>query len=206
MDEKAEITLNAEEQAAVDRAKVENQKLILKLNQPADKPLDPMAILASDEGLKLIPKDAPTDSVMVSVPANAPGAHPPVIGAPFVLQLTHHHRFEFPPGVYEIPRFMLDHWWVKAHGVKEHAAKRGVLPVTLLGASTIKDPVEIGGDKVPLGTIVAAAQTKSGLSVADWNAKTEEERDEMISAEIKARQEAAKASAKPVAPKATAAT
>lgn len=180
-----EIKLNAEEQAAVDRAQKDNQAMQAKLYRPGDPPLSPMRILGTEEGRKLIPEGASRDVVTIMVPKA------------FNLNLTHHHRYEFPVGVMECPKFLLDHWYVRGNGVTEHAPAKSSPPSIALGASTIGDPVKIGNKDEPLGPIIVAALAASGLSTDKWNALPDEERDAFISAEIKKRNEAAKVDQRP---------
>lgn len=67
--------------------------------------------------------------------------------------------------------------------------------VVLLGSSTLPALIEIGGKEVQLGTIVAAAHAASGLSAADWNGLSEEDRDERLNAQVEAMQQQADAEA-----------
>lgn len=51
--------------------------------------------------------------------------------------------------------------------------------------------IDIDGEQVQLGTLVAATQTGSGLSVADWNGLTDADRKDFVDAEIEASRTAA---------------
>lgn len=51
--------------------------------------------------------------------------------------------------------------------------------------------IEIDGEQVQLGTLVAAACAASGLSDEDWNALAEEDRHDFVEAEIEQRRNAA---------------
>lgn len=58
---------------------------------------------------------------------------------------------------------------------------------TLLGSSVLPPMVEIGPDiSVQLGEIVARAHTESGLSIADWNAMANDEREALLAATVDA--------------------
>jgi len=54
----------------------------------------------------------------------------------------------------------------------------------IYGSSTLPSQVKMGGKEVPLGDAVNAAFEKSGLSVSEWNSRSAEELDALISAEI----------------------
>lgn len=56
----------------------------------------------------------------------------------------------------------------------------------LLGSSTLPSLIEVGGEQVQLGTVVAAAQAASGLSVEDWNKLSEEARDQHLNQQVDA--------------------
>jgi hypothetical protein len=56
----------------------------------------------------------------------------------------------------------------------------------LYGSSTLPSMIEIGDQQVQLGTVVAAAHTASGLSVADWNALPAEDRDVRLAVQVEA--------------------
>lgn len=45
---------------------------------------------------------------------------------------------------------------------------------------------DIDGNSVQLGTVVAAAHTESGLTVADWNAAPESERERLLAEQVAA--------------------
>lgn len=55
---------------------------------------------------------------------------------------------------------------------------------SLDGSSTIDAEIDVNGAAVQLGTVVASAHTRSGLSVDEWNALSPEKRDELLNAEI----------------------
>lgn len=58
---------------------------------------------------------------------------------------------------------------------------------TLLGSSILPSTVEITAEKsVQLGDVVAFAHKASGLSVADWNAQKEEDREAALAAAVEA--------------------
>lgn len=50
----------------------------------------------------------------------------------------------------------------------------------LLGSDNFDPEVEIGGKMVQLGLVVAAAHAKSGLTVQEWNALPQDQRDDLI--------------------------
>lgn len=54
----------------------------------------------------------------------------------------------------------------------------------LLGSSSFDPVLEVGDKQVQLGDVVAAAYAASGMSVEEWNALTETERDDLIEAEL----------------------
>ncbi|WP_137136561.1 hypothetical protein [Rhizobium sp. FKY42] len=57
--------------------------------------------------------------------------------------------------------------------------------VTLIGSNILPDQVEIApGKSVPLGEIVAKAHEKSGLSIEDWNALPQADRDALLTATV----------------------
>lgn len=66
---------------------------------------------------------------------------------------------------------------------------------TLLGSSLLSALIKIGDEEVQLGTVVAGAHEASGLSVADWNALGNDEREQMLAAHVTALTEAAQARA-----------
>lgn len=55
----------------------------------------------------------------------------------------------------------------------------------LYGSSTLPAIVEIGDMKIELGALVAAAFAASGLTVQEWNALSEGNRDEILNNQIK---------------------
>lgn len=55
---------------------------------------------------------------------------------------------------------------------------------TLVGSSNFDAVLDVAGKQVQLGDVVAAAHQASGLSVEEWNALTEPERDDLIEAEL----------------------
>lgn len=57
-------------------------------------------------------------------------------------------------------------------------------PGSLMGSDVLPALVDIGGQKVQLGTIVASAHTRSGLTVEDWNALAPAVREELLATEI----------------------
>ncbi len=56
----------------------------------------------------------------------------------------------------------------------------------LYGSDKYGPHLQIGGEQVQLGTVVAAAHTASGLSVEDWNALAAADRDALIDQQIAA--------------------
>nr|DAQ81591.1 MAG TPA: hypothetical protein [Caudoviricetes sp.] len=56
----------------------------------------------------------------------------------------------------------------------------------LLGSDVLPAHIEIGDHKVQLGTVVAAAHARSGLTVIEWNALKQEEREQLLADEITA--------------------
>lgn len=74
-----------------------------------------------------------------------------------------------------------------ASAVANAAADAGATIETLLGSSVLPALIAIGDAEVQLGEIVAAAHTKSGLSVEDWNALEDAARELLLEAEIKRR-------------------
>lgn len=55
----------------------------------------------------------------------------------------------------------------------------------LYGSSVLPAEVEVGGpNPVQLGLIVASAHERSGFTVEDWNALTDEEREALLNAEV----------------------
>lgn len=67
--------------------------------------------------------------------------------------------------------------------------------VVLYGTDVLPGMIEIGGDLVQLGTVVAAAHSVSGLSVDDWNGLVPQIRDQLLIEHI----EVMRAAAKPAA-------
>lgn len=65
----------------------------------------------------------------------------------------------------------------------------------LYGTDVLPGMIEIGGDLVQLGTVVAAAHSVSGLSVDDWNGLVPQIRDQLLIEHI----EVMRAAAKPAA-------
>lgn len=57
-------------------------------------------------------------------------------------------------------------------------------PQTLHGSNVMPATFEIDGKTVSLGEIVAAAHAKSGLSVDEWNALDDDDRDEKLGDEL----------------------
>ena len=55
---------------------------------------------------------------------------------------------------------------------------------TLLGSDMLPALIDIGNQKVQLGTVVASAFTTSGLSAADWNGLDAAAREDMLAKEI----------------------
>lgn len=55
---------------------------------------------------------------------------------------------------------------------------------TLVGSSNFDAVLEVAGKQVQLGDVVAAAHAASGMTVEEWNALTEPERDDLIEAEL----------------------
>lgn len=80
---------------------------------------------------------------------------------------------------------------VDSNKVAGAGAAMGDEPKVLFGSSTLASLIEIGGQEVPLGTVVAAAHAASGLSGAAWNALPEEERDVLLNAQVAAMRECA---------------
>jgi hypothetical protein len=54
----------------------------------------------------------------------------------------------------------------------------------LLGSSTIGALIDVNGEQVQLGTVVAAAHQRSGMSAADWNALDDATRDGLLNHEV----------------------
>lgn len=59
-----------------------------------------------------------------------------------------------------------------------------VEPGVLLGSDVLPANVDVGGQTVSLGTIVASAHASSGLTVDAWNALGQLERDELLAVEV----------------------
>ncbi|MFZ5669122.1 MAG: hypothetical protein ACOY4K_06485 [Pseudomonadota bacterium] len=66
--------------------------------------------------------------------------------------------------------------------LEEARAKKG--PGFLLGSSVLEAILEVGERKVQLGGLVVASQKESGLSVADWNALPEADREAKLAATL----------------------
>jgi hypothetical protein len=182
IDKRAAGDLNPEEQAAVDQAKRDLERSKSQIGQTP--PLyDPLWLL-TDEGKKVLSqglgrdingnvREFNNDRVTVVVPKT------------FTFTLLHSHKFEIVQGIREIPAVLADHPWFVGHGVTVY--KPGAappVPLVLLGSKTMSDPVKVGDQMMPLGPFVVAAHTTSDLSVKDWNAKTDAERDAAVQAEI----------------------
>ena len=69
----------------------------------------------------------------------------------------------------------------------------------LYGTDVLPGMIEIGGDLVQLGTVVAAAHSVSGLSVDDWNGLVPQIRDQLLIEHIEVMRAAAKPAADAVA-------
>lgn len=70
----------------------------------------------------------------------------------------------------------------------EKSEKADPADSALLGSETFPALIQIGETEVPLGELVGAAFTRSGLaSVKEWNALKPKQRDKFIAAEIDAR-------------------
>lgn len=81
----------------------------------------------------------------------------------------------------------------KIHGLAEKPAAKNAAPAkdkqadqVLLGSSVHPESFEINGKTYSLGDIVAAAHTKSGLSVEDFNGLSEDMRADLIDDELDA--------------------
>lgn len=88
------------------------------------------------------------------------------------------------------------------HTVDEDAASEDIDTDTggiLYGSGTMPAVLTIAGQKVQLGTLVAAAHAASGLSVDDWNALDEPARDHLLAEQIKVLEDIA-AATKPTTP------
>lgn len=54
------------------------------------------------------------------------------------------------------------------------------VPVTLVGSSELDDEYEIGDEVIPAGDIVVAAFENTELTIAEWNALPDDEREALI--------------------------
>lgn len=68
---------------------------------------------------------------------------------------------------------------------KPAADKTPKPPETLLGSNRLPAVIEIGPFKVQLGIIVSSAHLASGLTLEEWNALDEEDREQRLEDEIK---------------------
>ncbi len=166
--------LNAEEQKAFVEAQKTTNEFVQRISQPGALVVPVDTLVADDDA-----------RVLISIPTS------------FTLTLDDHRRVKFDKGIASVPvhslkQIVAEHWYVKANGCKIYSAPRKVEP---LGSSTLADTVVIGKEKFPLAQFVAAAQASTGLSTEAWNGLPEEERDEIISGIIKARQDGAAAKA-----------
>lgn len=65
----------------------------------------------------------------------------------------------------------------------------------LYGSSVLPSMLDIGGEQVQLGTLVAAAHQASGLTVAEWNELAAEVREELLADQLALMREHAEAKA-----------
>ena len=177
-----ETKLNAEEQAAVEKARKDLEEAKSRIGQPLNDLREPLWLL-TPEGQKVLVAALGRDE-RGNIREIQVGTVSAVIPKAFTLTLTHHHKFDFQPGIRELPAALLDHPWVRAHGVSAYKAAQSKPPEVLLGSQTMADPVKVGDKMMPLGPFIVAAHTASGRSVTEWNALTDAERDAAIQAEI----------------------
>lgn len=114
-------------------------------------------------------KNAGGETVMGLVPKN------------FVLTLDNQARdtIQFEKGVREIPKVLLDHWYVKAHKVEEYAGTT-MAPRTVPILSSNVFAADKGMDPAAVNDITVAAYTLSGLTPEQWNALSVGDRGEMM--------------------------
>lgn len=174
--------LNPEEQAAVEQARRNLEASKAKIGQtPAL--YDPLWLL-TDEGKKVLSQGLGRDA-QGNVREFNDDRVTVVVPKTFTFTLLHSHRFEILQGIREIPAVLADNPWFLNHGVTVY--KAGAIPpvpLVLVGSKTMADPVKVGDQMMPLGPFVVAAHTTSKLSVKDWNAMSDLDRDAVIQVEI----------------------
>ena len=174
--------LNPDEQAAVDQARRDLEAAKANVGKEPVM-LDPLWLL-TDEGKKVLSIGLGRD-INGDVREFTDERATVVVPKSFVFTLTHHHKFNIDQGIREIPAVLVDHPWFVGHGVTVYRAGAAPpVPAVVVGSSTMSDPVRVGDRMMPLGPFVVAAHTESKLTVKDWNAKTDVERDALIQKEI----------------------
>lgn len=117
----------------------------------------------------------------------------------FTLNTDDKRRIRFPVGVRRVPKALMDHWYVKAHGVQPYEM-RGASPDVANAVIVPPDlpaEVEIGDRKVPITTLVLSTVRDLGLSAGIWNALPDHDKRQLIQDKIRVSQQAAKAEAEP---------
>lgn len=174
------VKLNAEEQAAMDRAKeaLEKNKAIIGTPLPM---YDPMWLL-TPPGMEVMKSSLGRDPETREPYPVVDGTVTAVIPRTVTLTLDHHHRVELVQGIREVPAALMAHPWLRANGIVPYEKGRVAPtppPPVLLGA-TLDDPVRVGDRHMPLGPWVVQAQADSGMTPEAWNALTAEERTKLV--------------------------
>lgn len=107
-----------------------------------------------------------------------------IVPKPFRLMLDHHHVFDVPQGVIEMPTALVGHHFTANHGVQAYTRPAPVKPVIAATSAELPTQITAGGRTMPQQNYANAALALSGLTVADWNALPDDERAKAISMEI----------------------
>lgn len=194
-DEKTKLTpeqeqAKREEDAAVARAQKDLEARKFQIGKPVV--MGQLEWLTTPEGRKLLAKTlGKVPGTQEDYPMRE-GTSTVIVPRPFRLMLDHHHVFDVPQGVIEMPNALIGHHVTTNHGVQAYTRPAPEKPVTAKTSAGLQAQVTVGERTLPQQNYANAALAMSGLTMADWNGLPDAERARYISAEI-AKAEAAEA-------------
>lgn len=171
-----EKTPNAEEVAAYEEAMAASRSVVTSVQHG---------------GLLQKPVDAAANEIdqkdVVSV----------LVTKPFTLNTDDGKRIHFPIGVRRCPKALLDHWYVKAHGVQTYDARGPSAEIinAIVVPPDMPHEVEIGDEKVPLTVITLSTVRDLRISPDVWNALPDGDKRKLIQDKIRVSQDYARSEA-----------
>jgi hypothetical protein len=164
-----ETKLTTDELKAMNEARRASQDMVKRVSQTGANHV-PVDKLVLDEENK---------RVVITVPHS------------FFLTLDDHRRVHIPAGIVSVPEKLADHWYVKNHGCKSFAGAsaspaQASAGLAYLGSEELPGVVRIGGTRRLVYDFVVAAAHASKLSIADWNALSDDERRDRIVVQLEA--------------------